>query len=131
MNEQLYKLTAADGSPVHGGSGKWPVPTEAGPGKWRSVRGDLGPCSVGLHLLRVADIPTWLRAGVLWEVEAGDERIDHGDKIVVRKARLVRRAAVIDDTTLRLLAPPTPPTTPPPARGSERGRQSALPKCWA
>jgi hypothetical protein len=104
MDEQLYKLTAADGSPVHGGSGKWPVPTEAGPGKWRSVRGDLVPCSVGLHLLRVQDIPIWLRAGTLWLVEAGPERIDHGDKIVVRKARLVREAAVIDDTMLRLLA---------------------------
>lgn len=99
----LYKLTSPKGEPVHGGTGAWGRP-RGRPGAWRSVTGDLVPCRNGLHLLRLDDIRRWLRVGVLWEVEAGPERIDDVDKIVVRRARLVRKAAVIDEATLRSLA---------------------------
>jgi hypothetical protein len=102
--EALFKLTSSEGEPVHGGKGSWSLPRGKRPGAWREVKGELVPCRNGLHLLRAQDIGTWLCEGVLWEVEAGTERIDHGDKIVVRKARLVRRAAVIDAKVLRLLA---------------------------
>lgn len=100
----LYKLTSADGMPLHRGSGRWPLPTADAPGRWRSVRGPLVPCVNGLHLMRARDVLDWLRAGTLWEAEAGKERIDHGDKLVVRRARLVREAAVIDDRVLRTFA---------------------------
>ena len=100
----LYKLTTPKGEPIHGGSGKWSLPRGKRPGAWREVTGKLVPCSNGLHLLRAQDISRWLREGVLWEAEAGTESIDHGDKIVVRKARLVRKAATLDVTVLRLLA---------------------------
>jgi hypothetical protein len=104
VNERLYKLTSEEGAPLHGGSGKWSLPKGDKPGAWRSVKGKLVPCENGLHLLRAQNISTWLLPGVLWEVKAGRERIDHGDKTVVRRARLVRRAATIDDKVLRLLA---------------------------
>jgi hypothetical protein len=100
----FYKLTTPKGEPVHGGSGKWSLPRGAKPGAWREVTGKIVPCRNGLHLLRAQDIGRWLAEGVLWEVEAGTEQIDHGDKIVVRKARLVRKAAVIDAKVVRLLA---------------------------
>ena len=100
----LFKLTDAKGGPVHGGSGKWSLPKGARPGAWREVTGKLVPCSNGLHVLRGQDISHWLREGVLWNVEVGTEQIDHGDKIVVRKARLLSKAAVIDAKVLRLLA---------------------------
>jgi len=100
----LYKLTSPTGAPLHGGTGSWSKPRGTRPGAWREVTGKVVPCKNGLHLLRAQDIRTWLRTGVLWEVEAGPERIDHGDKIVVRKARLVRKAATIDAKVLRLLA---------------------------
>lgn len=94
----LYKLTAADGSPVHGGSGAWPLPTGGRPGAWRTVRGPLKPCANGLHLMRMGDLRAWVREGVLWEAEAEprSEVIDHGSKVVARTARLVRQVAVID-----------------------------------
>ena len=99
----LYKLTDPAGRPVHGGSGTWDLPNGK-PGKWRSVRGDLVPCRRGLHLLRAEDVPRWLRAGVLWTVEAGPERIVQDDKVVVRRARLTGKAAEISDRVLRELA---------------------------
>jgi len=102
--ETLYKLTGPKGEPVHGGSGTWSLPRGKRPGTWRQVEGSLRPCENGLHLLRATDIRQWMRAGILWEVEAGTEQIDHGDKVVVRRARLIRKAATLDDKTLRLLA---------------------------
>ena len=102
--ETLYKLTGTKGEPVHGGSGTWSLPRGKRPGAWRAVEGELRPCANGLHLLRATDIRRWMRAGILWEVEAGAEQIDHGDKVVVRRARLIRKAATLDDKTLRLLA---------------------------
>jgi hypothetical protein len=103
-DEKLYKLTSPEGKPLHGGAGSWSKPRGKRAGAWREVTGKVVPCENGLHLLRLQDIGRWLRTGVLWEVEAGTERIDHGDKIVVRRARLIRKAAVIDDKVLRLLA---------------------------
>lgn len=35
----LYKLTTADGTPLHGGSGKWSLPRGRRPGAWRRVTG--------------------------------------------------------------------------------------------
>ena len=101
----LYKLTTADGSPLHGGSGKWSKPRGSRPGAWRRVTGPLVPCENGLHLVEAKDIIRWADVdAVLWEAEAGSERIDHGDKVVVREARLVRKVAVLDARTLRHLA---------------------------
>lgn len=95
---KLYKISGPRGKPVHGGTGAWPLPTDDGPGEWRTVEGPLVPCRNGLHLMRAGDLRTWVCEGVLWEAEVKPrcEVIDHSDKIVVRSARLVRRVAAID-----------------------------------
>ena len=46
---KLYKVTAEDGSSMHGGTGKWCK------GRWRGVRGKLIACERGLHLCREQD----------------------------------------------------------------------------
>lgn len=82
----LYKITLADGSPCHGGSGTWDMPNGK-PGAWREAAGKLEPCHNGLHLCRVADLSRWLKLdAVVWAAEAGDERVTHDDKLVARSA---------------------------------------------
>ena len=90
MTAALYKVTDLDGRPLHGGTGRWPLPQDGQPGRWRSVRGLLVPCQRGLHLVTLEQLPFWL-GPVIWEAEAAGERIDEQDKIVVRRARLIRR----------------------------------------
>jgi hypothetical protein len=94
----LYKLTAPDGAPVHGGVGVWPLPADGKPGDWRNVTGKIVTCERGLHLLRREDIREWVRGGVLWEAEPAPrtQTVVDTNKVVVRKARLVRQVAVID-----------------------------------
>ena len=99
----LYKVTAENGEPYHGGSGAWGLPKGNRPGKWRSVDGDLRPCRNGLHLSRKSDILEWL-GPVIWEAEYDGEIIEQPDKVVVRKARLLRRVDNWNDQTARLFA---------------------------
>lgn len=87
----LYKITAADGSSVHGGSGQWT------PGEWREVEGDLVPCRNGLHLVEARDLLNWLvQDGIVWEAEYEGERVDDRRKVVVRKARITRKVGVLN-----------------------------------
>jgi len=94
---KLYKVTDANGYSMHGGTGKWT------PGKWRSVRGDLVPCEHGLHLCRPQDLIHWL-GPVIWEAEVDGEVIEQGDKVVARRARVVRRVDTWNERTARLFA---------------------------
>jgi hypothetical protein len=98
----LYKITNDDGTSCHGGSGKWPLPNGKA-GKWRSVDGDLVPCSNGLHLCCTSDVLQWLGPAI-WEAEHDGEIIEHGDKVVARKARLVVRVDAWNEQTARLFA---------------------------
>ena len=104
MSKQLYKWTGKGGT-AQMGTGKWPLPKNGKPGAWLSVTGEVVPCENGLHLCRESDILKWVSAE-LYEVEhfKSSKRIDHDDKVVVRKARLVRRVDTITDQTLRLFA---------------------------
>ena len=81
-----YKVLADGQSSHHGGSGKWRK------GKWRTVKGDLVPCSNGLHYCRPDQLIKWLGPQI-WVFEDGspDETIDHGDKMVTRKGRIVEK----------------------------------------
>ncbi len=95
---ELYKVTDAEGRAFHGGSGKWVK------NRWRSVKGDLIPCENGLHLCRREDLLTWL-GPVIWRAEADEsELIDHDNKVVVRRARVVERLDTWNDRTTRLFA---------------------------
>jgi hypothetical protein len=98
MTAQFYKWLKADGSaPI--GRGNWH------PGKWRSVKGKLVPCKNGLHLCRRQDLLLHISER-LWIAEADTaEMIEHeGNKIVVRRARILRRVETINDCTMRLFA---------------------------
>lgn len=98
-----YKFTRADGTPSHGGHGKWSLPRGKRPGAWRTVEGEIRPCVNGLHLCRPQDLLSW-PAEALWEAEYGGEPVVTPDKIVVGKARLVRRVTPWNEKTARLLA---------------------------
>ena len=97
MAETLYKVTGANGSACHGGTGTWR------PNRWRSVNGELIACQRGLHLVSRNQLIGWL-GPVIWEAEYDGERLDAPDKIVVRRARLIRRLDTWNDRTARLFA---------------------------
>lgn len=79
---------------------RWP---EAG--KWtRRVTGDLMMCENGYHLVTEEQIIGDYMQAELWECEYDGDRIDHDDKICVRRAKLIRRVDTINDRTLRLFA---------------------------
>jgi len=93
----LYKVTGPNGESVHGGKGRWTK------GRWRSVRGPLVACENGLHLCTADQLINWL-GPVIWEAEAEGETLDAGDKIVARKARVIRRLDTWNERTARLFA---------------------------
>lgn len=98
----LYKITRADGSPCHGGRGRWDLPTAEAPGNWRTEKGPLQLCSAGtLHLCRVEDFLAWAKVdAVVWEAETAGETRLGTDKVGALRARLVRKVGVL---THRLL----------------------------
>ena len=106
----LFKVTGEDGTPYHGGTGRWPLPTRHADGTWtpgepRTVHGPLRPCANGLHLCRPEDLIHWL-GPVLWTVNVpeGVEAIAESDKLVVRTARLERRVETWTERSARHLA---------------------------
>ena len=92
-----YKVTAEDGSSCNGGTGRWRK------NRWRSVKGDLAACERGLHLVTRDQIMDWLGPAI-WEAEVDGDVIDAGDKVVARRARVVRRLNTWNETTSRLFA---------------------------
>lgn len=86
----LYKTTGLEGEAVHGGVGKWPLPTDGLPGQWRTVQGSLKPLGSGLSLCEGRDLPRWLGPAI-WEAEYAGECLRKKDKLVVRTARLIKR----------------------------------------
>jgi hypothetical protein len=89
----LYKVLREDGSAHHGGRGRWPLPAGDEPGEWLEVKGALIPCKRGLHLCRPQDLVHWLGPAIFVAEYDGDELVEDGNKIVVRRARLLRRTA--------------------------------------
>ena len=93
-----WKILNPDRTAFHGGNGQWP---EAG--EWLEVSGKLVACKHGLHLCRKPDLVHWL-GPTIWEAEAEGEQIETEDKVVVRKARLVRQLNTWNERTARLFA---------------------------
>lgn len=85
-----YKVLRADGTPYHGGIGRWHLPTADGPGEWMPPI-DPVPCTRGYHLCRdTADLLKWL-GPTIWVAEVDGKVIHHHDKVVVERARLLRK----------------------------------------
>jgi len=104
MTERLFKVLGKDGAAFHGGTGKWGLPTEDGPGEWMPpIEGELAPCENGYHGCREQDLVKWL-GPTIYEMEVRGERIDDEDKIVVREARLLRKLDTWNERTARLFA---------------------------
>jgi hypothetical protein len=93
----LYKVLGNGQTSYHGGSGKWTK------NRWRSISGDLMPCENGLHLCRRQDLLTWLGPEI-WEAEYEGELVEADDKVVVRRARIVRKLDTWNERTARLFA---------------------------
>ena len=108
MSEQLappsalYKWLDAEGVSCHGGYGKWDLPNGK-PGKWRRVHGQLVPCKNGIHLCRAQDLLGWC-APRLFVAEHGGALVIAENKVVVRKARLLREVTTWNDRIARLFA---------------------------
>ena len=94
-----YKVLDAGQSSYHGGSGKWVR------NRWRTVQGELEPCRNGIHYCRADQLVCWL-GPTIWRFEDGspDETVDHHDKMVTRKGRVVERLATWNEMTARLFA---------------------------
>ena len=107
--QTLYKVLGVDGKPHHGGSGRWHLPTQHKSGKWKAaawmpaIKGDLEPCANGYHLCRKDDLLGWL-GPVIHIAEYDGELVEAGDKVVVRRVRLISTITTWNDRTARLFA---------------------------
>jgi len=87
----FYKVLNVDGTPFHGGTSRWHLPTADGPGEWMPAIPDPVPCARGYHLCRDAtDLLEWL-GPTIWVAEASGAVVTDHNKVVVERARLLRR----------------------------------------
>ncbi len=94
-----YKILGENRLPIHGGDGRWPEP-----GEWRDVSGKLVSCKNGLHLCRRDQLIAWL-GPCIWEAEADPaEIIVDTDKVIARRARLIRQLDAWNTRSQRLFA---------------------------
>ena len=90
----FYKILSQDGHSINGGNLQWSLPHKDGrkwiSGEWHEVQGTLKPCESGLHLAK-DPWNTWYRWDArVFVAEHEGECIDHGDKFICQKVRLLR-----------------------------------------
>jgi hypothetical protein len=83
MTERLYKFLRRGAVAPFSGQ-EWRK------GEWVTASGELAACVNGVHVCRPEDLPYWL-ADELWLVDVDGERLEHDQKLVVRRARLRSR----------------------------------------
>jgi len=99
----LYKFLAEGGVGPYSGQA-WKLPKNDKPGAWMPrLRGELIACERGYHLCREQDLPEWL-APELYEAEYEGDLVETENKVVVRKARLLRRVEAWNERTALLFA---------------------------
>ena len=100
----IYKVLSEDGKPHNGGNGMWPLPNGK-PGTWLAVKGEIVPCMNGLHLCRAKHLVGWLGPTIwLAEIHPSCKVHEERDKLVVRRARLIRQLETWNPQTQRLFA---------------------------
>ena len=98
-----YKVTGPKGEACYGGSGSWPLPSGARPGKFLTVDGKIAACHRGLHFCREDQLVEWLGPAI-WVFEPRGEIVDVGNKLVCGKGRLVSHCSGWNERTARLFA---------------------------
>jgi hypothetical protein len=88
VTETLFKVLKFDGSPHHGGEGRWNLPSGDEPGEWMPSISPLVPCESGYHVCRLEQLIVWLGPAI-WTVEIRGDRIEQADKMVAAQARLL------------------------------------------
>jgi hypothetical protein len=95
---KLYKIIGLDGKPIHGGTGRWHLPTDDAPGGWMpDVAGTIIACERGYHLVTQVGLFNWFKCpAAIYEAEGrGDHHSDDNAKTAFRSARLLRRVGVL------------------------------------
>ncbi len=109
MNTKYYKVLDKNGKSCHGGNATWSLPIKNDDGTWvpgdwmPEIEGELIPCTNGYHLCKDKQVLSWLREAI-YEAEYQGECIEHVDKIVVRKVRLLRKLEGWNIRTFALFA---------------------------
>ena len=91
----LFKVLDENGCSCNGGSMQWSLPTQKEdgawiPGEWMpEIQGALVACENGYHLCEERHVLAWL-GPMLCEAEYEGECLCESDKLVVRRARLLR-----------------------------------------
>ena len=104
-----YKILKNDGTCANGGLGKWYLPKKLADGTWKPGRwmpkidDRLIPCEHGYHLCRPDDLIYWLDEAIFVAEFEGEMVLDD-NKIVVRRARLLRKVETWNERTARLFA---------------------------
>src|SRR5512139_3984319 len=105
---KLYKIVGLKGSPIHGGSGLWSMPTKAKPGKWMPKIENISVCQRGYHLISARAIVDWLPhdplTALLCEAEGRGARDNEGEKIAFAQARILKVIGLLDEVSMHLAA---------------------------
>lgn len=87
-----HKFLRPDGTSVFTGF-RWELPNGT-PGEW--VEASAEPCRSGVHACRISDLPLWI-GPTLYEIELDGDVVQHRNKLVASRGRLLRRVAAWDD----------------------------------
>lgn len=99
----FYKVLKADGTPYHGGKGRWSLPHGMQPGEWMPEIANVIPCERGYHLCREQDLVLWL-GPTIWIAEGRGACVEDEDKVVYGEARLLSRVETWSERTARQFA---------------------------
>ena len=104
----LYKIVGMDGEPLHGGAGKWALPSGKRAGKWMPKVANVTACIRGYHLIPGIAIIDWLPpsgvAGRLFKAEGRGEQNSDEKKVAFAEARLLQCVGILDEVSMRLAA---------------------------
>jgi hypothetical protein len=104
--ETFFKVLSADGKSKNGGSLQWSLPTVSAdgtvtPGAWHEVAGAIRICRTGLHL--TSDPKEWWEPGcTIYLAEHDGIMGREDDKIVTRRARILRLATVAELAAVKI-----------------------------